>query len=131
MVRTSDILKSDLLIVDDEAADVVLLEGMLRSAGYTSVASIADALKVRELHRQRRYALIVLNLDMPGISGIEVLEGLREIEADGPLPVLAIAALAGDRTRAMRAGVKEFISKPFHRVRVLTRIREILTARLR
>src|SRR5437660_6419927 len=97
MIRTSDILKSDLLIVDDEAADVVLLEGMLSSAGYTCVASIADALKVRELHREHRYDLIVLNLDMPGTSGIEVLEGVRETEADGPVPLLATAALAGDR----------------------------------
>ena len=63
--------------------------------------TVPEALKVCELHREHRYDLILLNLDMPGTSGIEVLEGLREIEADGPLPVLAIAALAGDRTRAM------------------------------
>jgi diguanylate cyclase (GGDEF)-like protein/PAS domain S-box-containing protein len=131
MIWTNDILKSDLLIVDDEAADVLLLERMLSSAGYTSIASTSDPLKVCELHRQHRYDLILLNLEMPGMSGLQVLEGLKEIEADGPLPVLAIAAQACDNARAMRAGAKEFVSKPFNRVRVLTRVRDILKARLR
>lgn len=135
MVRTSDILKADVLIVDDEPADVLLLERMLRSAGYTCVASTTDALRVCELHRQNRYGLILLDLDMPGMSGHEVIDGLSEIEADigagGPLPVLAIAAQAGDTTRALRAGVRESISRPFDRVGVLTRVRDMLKARLR
>ena len=131
MVRTFDILNADVLIVGDEAAEVVLLELMLSSAGYSSVASTTDPLEVCDLHRQHRYDLILLDLEMPGMSGFRVIEGLREIEADGPLPVLAIAARAGDKTRAMRAGVKHFISKPFNRVAVLTRIRDTLKARLR
>ena len=69
MVRTFDILNADVLIVDDEAAEVVLLERMLSSAGYTSVASTTDPLEVCALHRQHRYDLILLDLEMPGMSG--------------------------------------------------------------
>ncbi|MGZ5856863.1 MAG: response regulator, partial [Burkholderiaceae bacterium] len=65
MVSAADILNAKILVVDDKEANVQLIEGMLRVAGYTSVASTTDPNKVCELYRQNRYSLILLDLQMP------------------------------------------------------------------
>ncbi len=83
-------------------ANVCLLEGMLRVAGYTCVQSTTNPAEVCELYRQNRYGLILLDLQMPGMDGFQVMEGLKEIEEDGYLPVLVITAQPG--SQAARAG---------------------------
>src|ERR1700689_3831242 len=113
MVTSADILNADILVVDDKDANVRLVEGMLRVAGYTSVDSITDPSKVCELHRRNCYDLILLDLQMPGMDGFQVMEGLKTIEADDYLPVLVITAQPGHKLRALEAGAKDFVSKPF------------------
>jgi CheY-like chemotaxis protein len=109
---------------------VLLLERMLERAGYTSVTSTGDPLEVCELHRRHRYDLIVLDLQMPGMDGFKVMEGLKEIEADGYLPVLVITAQPDYKLRALAAGAKDFISKPFDLAEVLARVHNMLEVRL-
>ena len=92
MVSATDIRNARILIVDDKEANVRLLERMLRVAGYACVESTTDPSVVCELHRKNRYSLILLDLQMPGMDGFQVMEGLKEIEADGYLPVLVITA---------------------------------------
>jgi len=113
MVSPAEILNARILIVDDREANVRLLEGMLRIAGYTAVESTTDPLQVCELHRKRRYALILLDLQMPGMDGFQVMECLKEIEEDGYLPVLVITAQPDQKLRALEAGAKDFVGKPF------------------
>src|SRR3977135_4338016 len=67
---------------------------------------------------------------MPGMDGFQVMEGLKTNEADGYLPVLVITAQPGHKVRALQAGAKDFISKPFDLVEVKTRIRNMLEVRL-
>src|ERR1035438_2617227 len=107
MVTSSDILNGKVLVVDDQEANVLLLERMLRGAGYASVASTMDPTEVRELHRKNRYDLILLDLQMPGMDGFEVMEGLKEIETEGYLPVLVITAQPDHKLRALRGGRSE------------------------
>jgi adenylate cyclase len=130
MVRASEILNASILVVDDQAANVSLLERMLRSAGYTSIASTMDPHEVCELQRKNRYCLILLDLQMPGMDGFQVMEGLKDIEKDDYLPVLVITAQPGHKLRALQAGAKDFISKPFDLAEVLTRVRNMLEVRL-
>jgi CheY-like chemotaxis protein len=130
MVSPADILNAKVLIVDDQEANVRLLERMLSNAGYTSVARTRDPHEVGERHRTHRYDLIVLDLEMPGMDGFQVMEDLKGIEADGELTVLVMTAHPGHKLRALQAGAKDFISKPFDGVEVLTRIRNMLEARL-
>jgi DNA-binding response OmpR family regulator len=130
MVSPADILNAKVLIVDDQEANVRLLERMLRNAGYASVARTMDPYEVGGLHRTNRYDLIVLDLQMPGMDGFQVMEGLKDIEEDGDLTVLVMTAHPGHKLRALQAGAKDFISKPFDGVEVLTRIRNMLEARL-
>ena len=130
MLEASDILDASLLIVDDQEVNVSLLEHMLRQAGYTCVASTMDPHEVCALHRKNRYDLILLDLQMPGMDGFQVMEGLKTNDADAYLPVLVITAQPGHKLRALQAGAKDFISKPFDLVEVKTRIHNMLEVRL-
>jgi magnesium transporter len=130
VVSSADILNARILIVDDKQANISLLEGMLRVAGYASVESTTDPNEVCELHRKNPYGLILLDLQMPGMDGFQVIEGLKEIESDGYLPVLVITAQPGHKLRALQAGAKDFISKPFEIPEVLARVHNMLEVRL-
>src|SRR5450756_711992 len=128
MISSSDILHGKVLIVDDQEANVILLERMLRGAGYVSITSTMDPHGVCELYRNNRYDLILLDLEMPGMDGFQVMEGLEEIETDGYLPVLVITAQPGHKLRALQGGAKDFISKPFDLDEVLMRVHNMLEA---
>ncbi len=130
MVASSDILNARVLIVDDQAAGVLLLERMLRGAGYTAVTSTRDPFEVGELHRTHHYDLILLDLQMPGMDGFQVIEGLKGLETDGYVPVLVVTAQPGHKLRALEAGAKDFISKPFDLAEVLARVYNMLEVRL-
>ncbi|MGB8518271.1 MAG: response regulator [Gallionella sp.] len=130
MISEQEILNASILIVDDQAANVLLLAEVLRDVGYTSVASTTNPAEVGELYRKYRYDLILLDLLMPGMDGFQVMEGLKSIETDGYLPVLVITAQPGHKLRALAAGAKDFIAKPFDLLEVKTRIRNMLEVRL-
>ncbi len=130
MVGTAEILNAGILIVDDQEANVQLLEQMLREVGYRCIMSTRDPHAVCALHRDNHYDLILLDLQMPGMDGFQVLEGLKAIETDNYVPVLVITAQPGHKLRALAAGAKDFISKPFDLVEVKTRIRNMLEVRL-
>jgi formate hydrogenlyase transcriptional activator len=130
MVESSDILNAKCLIVDDKAANVLLIEQMLRGAGYTRISSTMDPRAVCAMHREHRYDLILLDLQMPGMDGFEVMDGLREIEPDGYIPVLVITAQPDHKQRALEAGAKDFVSKPFDLAEVLMRVHNLLEVRL-
>jgi signal transduction histidine kinase len=130
MISSADMLKARILIVDDQKANVSLLEQMLNDAGYVSIASTMDPREVCELHRKNRYDLILLDLQMPGMDGFQVMVGLKTIESDGYLPVLVITALPGHKLRALKAGARDFISKPFDLGEVLIRVYNMLEVRL-
>jgi adenylate cyclase len=116
--------------VDDQPANVLLLERILAGAGYTAVTSTLDPRTVYALHAEHHYDLIVLDLQMPGMDGFEVMEGLKPLEADGYLSVLVVTAQPAHKLRALRAGAKDFISKPFDIAEVLTRVHNMLEVRL-
>lgn len=130
MTPSPDVLQAKILIVDDKEANVLLLDRMLRGAGYISVTSTTDSSKVCELHLTNRYDLILLDLQMPGMDGFEVLENLKKIETSGYLPVLAITVEHEYKLRALKAGAKDFICKPFDLAEVLLRVHNMLEVRL-
>ena len=130
MIIKPEILNASILIVDDQAANVQLLGEILHDAGYARVASTTDPHAVCDLHRKNRYDLVLLDLQMPGMDGFQVMEGLKEIETDGYLPVLVITAQPEHKLRALAAGAKDFVAKPFDLVEVQTRIHNMLEVRL-
>ncbi len=130
MIDNDSLLGARILIVDDLETNVLLLEHMLHDSGYCCVTTTMDPHAVCALHRDNRYDLILLDLQMPGMDGFQVMEGLKEIETDGYIPVLAITAQTGLKLRALEAGAKDFIAKPFELVETRTRIRNMLEVRL-
>jgi PAS domain S-box-containing protein len=130
MISTAEILNSSILIVDDQLSNVLLLEQMLEGAGYTCIASTTDPTKVCGLYQKNRYDLILLDLQMPGMDGFQVMEELKRIETDGYLPILVITAQPNHKLRALTVGAKDFVSKPFDLIEVQNRIRNMLEVRL-
>ena len=130
MISSSDILHGKILIVDDQQANVLLIERMLRGAGYDAIFSTLDPRKVGELYRVNRYDLILLDIQMPGMDGFQVMESLRKIESEDYPSVLVITAEPSHKQRAMQSGAKDFVSKPFELVEVLTRVHNLLEVRL-
>ena len=128
----TDVLDARILIVDDRRPNVLLLEQLLHSVGYRQVTSTQDPFAVCELHRSQHYDLILLDLQMPGMDGFAVLEGLSHIEAetDGYVPVLAITVASEHKLRALTAGAKDFIAKPYELAELKTRIYNLLEVRL-
>jgi len=130
MISSSDILKASILIVDDLAANVMLLEQMLRGAGYVNITTTRDPHWVAELHRKNRFDLILLDLHMPDMDGFQVMERLKEIETGGYLPVLVLTAQPDKKLLALKSGAKDFVSKPFDLAEVLLRVHNMLEVRL-
>jgi PAS domain S-box-containing protein len=130
MINEQAILNASILIVDDLQCNVQLLEMMLREVGYSNIAATMDPHSVCELYRLNRYDLILLDLQMPGMDGFQVMDGLKKIETLGYLPVLVITAQPGHKLRALAAGAKDFVAKPFDLVELQTRIHNMLEVRL-
>jgi serine phosphatase RsbU (regulator of sigma subunit) len=129
-VSAADILNARILVVDDKPDNVRLMEGMLRVAGYAHVESTTDPTAVAELYRANRYGLILLDLQMPSMDGFQVMEGLKAIEGEGYLPVLAITAQPAHKLHALEAGAKDFLGKPFDMAELRARVHNILEVRL-
>ena len=130
MLSVPDTLNARILIVDDQDANVLLLERLLADAGYTNVTSTTCPEDVSALHRRNHYDLILLDLQMPGMDGFEVMQELNENAAESYLPVVVLTAQPGHKLRALQAGAKDFISKPFDLIEVKTRIHNMLAVRL-
>jgi CheY-like chemotaxis protein len=130
MISDADILDASILIVDDQDANVRLLERLLREAGYTRVSSTKVPQQVSALHRENSHDLILLDLQMPGMDGFEVMDSLRADGVDSTLPVIVLTAQPAHKLRALQAGARDFISKPFDLLEVKTRIRNMLEVRL-
>ena len=130
MVNAAAILNAKILIVDDQKANIQLLERLLQGVGYLALSSTMDPCAVHELHRQHRYDLILLDLHMPGMDGFQVMAGLKELEPDDYLPVLVISAHHEHKLRALDLGAKDFINKPFDLLEVKVRIHNMLEVRL-
>ncbi|KQV80630.1 diguanylate cyclase [Massilia sp. Root351] len=130
MPSPDEILNAKILVVDDCADNIDLMLEILRDAGYSNVSSTMLPEQVCGLHRQHCYDLILLDLQMPELNGFQVMKGLKEIEQDGYLPVLALTAQPSFKIAALEAGARDFISKPFDLLEVHKRIHNMLEVRL-
>ena len=130
MLDTKNILAARILIVDDQESNVQLLEQLMADAGYTDVSATMLPEDVCALHQKNRYDLILLDLNMPGMDGFEVMQALTANAVDKYLPVIVLTADPSHKLRALQAGAKDFISKPFDLVEVKTRIHNMLEVRL-
>jgi DNA-binding response OmpR family regulator len=123
MPGSTDVFGASILIVDDQECNVRLLEYALRRGGYVAVASTTDPLEVCALHRQNRHDLILLDLQMPHMNGFEVMADLAN---EAAVSVLVLSGDPAKMARALEAGAKDFLSKPFVLTEVLVRVKKML-----
>ena len=107
-----------------------LLEQFLNEAGYNNVNSTMRPEEVCSLHRKNSFDLILLDLQMPDMDGFQVMSELKCNDTDSYLPVIVLTAQPNHKLRALEAGAKDFISKPFDLLEVKTRIHNMLEVRL-
>lgn len=121
-----------ILVVDDQPANLLLAKRILSAGGFVSVTTLSDPREVEALYRRERFDLILLDLNMPHLDGFEVMNRLQAMEEGGYLPILVLTALNDSATklRALRSGAKDFLSKPFDRMELVTRVRNMLEVRL-
>jgi EAL domain-containing protein (putative c-di-GMP-specific phosphodiesterase class I)/DNA-binding response OmpR family regulator len=125
-------LDSRIYIADDEPANVKLLEAILGSAGFSSIASFSDGEALLRAIDEQEPDLILLDLRMPVLDGMSVLQGLNTgSPARGYLPVLVLTADAtrGSRDQALSSGAHDYLTKPFDPTEVLLRVRNLLETR--
>lgn len=123
---------SKILIVDDEAADIRVLEWALRQAGFPNYRSVTDSTQARQVFLQFQPDLVLLDLYMPQLDGFGVLQQLRESVTTGEfLPVLMFTGQNTPemRSRAIAAGADDFLGKPIDYTEVMLRIRNLLQIR--
>lgn len=117
------------LIVDDQPPNVLLLEMMLRQAGYADLRSTTNPHAVLAIFAEFKPDIVLMDLHMPGLTGFEVIEQLKNIVAnDSYLPILVLTAdiSAAMKQQALAIGAKDFLSKPFDMTEVLLRIKNLL-----
>jgi len=129
---SSDIHAAKILIVDDDSINIALLNEILEEKGYLNVLSTTDPFQVLPLFKKHRFDLIILDIQLPGMSGVKILQQLQKIVKSEFLPVLALTAHteAKIREQVLGLGAKDFISKPFENWSILLRIRNALHANL-
>lgn len=130
IISSLDILSAGILIVDDQASNIALLEQLLSDAGYTNVVATQNPKEVAAQHRRYSYDLILLDLQMPEMDGFQVMAELKASPSNTYIPVIVLTAQPNHKLRALQAGAKDFISKPFDVLEVKTRIHNMLEVRL-
>jgi len=121
---------SKILVVDDEPANLRLVEKILQIAGYQYIELVSDSREVVEKYLQQGSDLILLDLNMPFMDGYEVmlkLQGLNQ-EVLAPIMVLTAQQAREYRIRALDLGARDFICKPFDQIELLARVRNLLEA---
>ena len=123
--------KMKILVIDDEPANVALLEDMLSDGGYTRVKSVTDSRLALETCETFEPDLVLLDLMMPHVDGFTILEALKAAARESFLPVIVLTADANENTklRALRAGATDFLLKPFDQLEVLLRMTNLLETR--
>ncbi len=132
MMDPNEYLDSKILIVDDQASNVLLLQQILTQAGYTNILSTQNPLEVLELYKLHKPELVLLDLNMPHLDGFGVMKQLKEVETDSYIPVLVLTAVDHPtiRHRALSAGARDFLGKPLDVSEVVCRIRNMLEVRI-
>lgn len=125
-------LGARILVVDDNEANVLLLQDLLRQQGYLNVHTTTDSRTVAAMHQADRFDLILLDLQMPYLDGIAVMEQLKPMVSGDFLPVIVVTAYSDtdNRLKALEQGARDYIMKPFMAAEVIQRIQNYLEVRM-
>ncbi len=128
MLSEEQILSANILIIDDNVLNVQILKKILSDAGFQNLTLTTDSTKALSLYQEKHPDLVLLDFKMPVFNGIEVMEQFHAHEPEGYMPVLMITAEQDEslRGRAFQAGAKDFLHKPYDRLDVILRSRNLI-----
>ena len=123
--------KARILIVDDEPASIEALRRLLERGGYSRISTTTDPRDAVQMYIEQRPDLILLDLHMPHLDGLRVMDSLNEIIESTYLPILMLTGDVSEeaKSRALSRGAKDFLNKPFMSEEVLLRIGTLLETR--
>ncbi len=133
ILRDSDILAAKICVIDDEPANVLLLERLLEQVGYRDIKSFTDPLAGWEYITNNVIDLLLLDLQMPKLSGLEILERLKpqnECSVFTPIMVLTADATHTTKRQAFSLGTHDYLVKPFEAIEVTLRVKNLIRTRL-
>lgn len=132
MVTPDKILRAKILIVEDDRLSLSLIKSILKEAGFRNVRSMANAKRIVDVFSSFKPDLLILDLNLPGVDGFEAMRRLKAIDPEDYLPVLIISGEADEHVhlRALTAGAKDFLGKPYERSKVLLRARNLIETHL-
>jgi DNA-binding response OmpR family regulator len=122
-----------ILIVDDDPANVELLQAILADAGFRCTKSVTDSRCTMDVTKDLQPDLVLLDLTMPHVDGFTVIDSLRGADGDLVLPIIVLTGDCDPKTklRVLQAGVTDFLTKPFDLAEVLARVTNSLKSRRR
>ncbi|HEC13951.1 MAG TPA: response regulator [Acidiferrobacteraceae bacterium] len=128
----TDPKKANILVVDDEAVNVRVVQKMLTTTGYHNVVCTQDPVEVLALYQKHNIDLILLDLDMPVLSGYDIMDQLITLTNGNPPPILVLTAqhTQSHRQRALDNGARDFVTKPFDVDELLSRVRNLLEVQM-
>lgn len=123
---------ASILVVDDEAANVRLLQKVLEMDGYNNIICTQNPLQVLDLYKEHNSDLILLDLDMPELDGYGVMEQLNTLTNGKPPTILVLTAqhMQSYRQRALDNGARDYVTKPFDAKELLSRVRNLLEVQM-
>lgn len=132
MIEHEQILNAKILIVDDEPANIMVLEETLKQGGYDFIKSVDDPRQALKEFQSFKPDVVLLDLNMPHLDGFQVMEQIRNEDPDQQTPIMILTAQAGQNSliRAMDAGARDFLTKPFDILEVSLRIKNMLEVSL-
>ena len=132
MITDQELAQGRILLVDDEPANLKLLDKMLSSQGYQNLVAVQDPRETVARYQEARTDLILLDINMPHLDGFQVMAQLQALGDPLQPPVLVLTAQHGKDflLRALAGGARDFVAKPFDRNELLMRVRNLLEAQL-
>lgn len=128
----TDLKRANILIVDDEPANVRLLEKMLKASGYSNVISTMDSLQALSLYQENDSDLILLDINMPKLDGYGVMEQIKGVTEGKMPPILMLTAQSAQEfvQRALKGGARDYVTKPFDIHELLARVHNMLEVQM-
>ena len=121
-----------ILLVDDELVNIKLLERALSGSNYRNLLSTTDPRTVLEIFQRHEIDLIILDLNMPGMDGFEVMHQIQNLGREDLPPILILTAQYDQehRIRALKLGASDYVTKPFSMEELLARVSNLLQVQL-
>ena len=116
--------RPSILVVDDDATNVMVLESMLKKEGYRTLRA-GNGREAMEIAKKRKPDLILLDIMMPEIDGFQACRTLQQDSTTTDIPVIFLSALdeVDSKVKAFDIGAVDYVGKPFHKAEVLARVR--------